>query len=163
MTLEKKISLRPVRDEDEDFLFSVYASSRADEMALVPWTVEQQHAFLRMQLEVQTRHYAAQHPLAIHQIICADELPAGRIYFDNSGPKLHILDITVLISHRRQGIGSTILHRIMADASEAKKPVTIYVESFNRSLHLFQRLGFQQADESGFCLLMEKNPTPASE
>ena len=44
-----KITLRPVEEADQDFLLSVYASSRADEMARVPWSPEQKQAFVRTQ------------------------------------------------------------------------------------------------------------------
>jgi GNAT superfamily N-acetyltransferase len=42
------ISLRPVRAEDEGFLFEVYASTRLDELAPLGWTAAQQEAILRL-------------------------------------------------------------------------------------------------------------------
>ena len=36
------ITLRPVVAEDEPLLLELYASTRAAEMAMVPWTREQQ-------------------------------------------------------------------------------------------------------------------------
>ena len=52
------INLRMVKESDNDFSFSVYASTRADEMELVDWTMEQKDAFLHMQFEAQTTHYS---------------------------------------------------------------------------------------------------------
>jgi hypothetical protein len=40
------LDLRPVRPEDEAFLFELYASTRADEMALVGWFKQQQETML---------------------------------------------------------------------------------------------------------------------
>ena len=63
------INLRPVGEPDGDFLYAVYASTRADEMALVDWSPAQKEAFLRMQFEAQTRHYRFEYPDAEYQII----------------------------------------------------------------------------------------------
>ena len=43
------LTLRPCTDDDLPFLLEVYASTRADEMAIVPWTDEEKQAFVRMQ------------------------------------------------------------------------------------------------------------------
>ena len=65
------------------------------------------------------------------------------------------LDITLLPEHRNQGAGSFLLGQIMAEAKEAGKPVSIYVEIFNPSLQLFQRLGFTPIQQEGFHLLLQ--------
>ena len=56
------IRLRPVGPDDYDFLVEVYASTRAEELALVPWTIEQQQAFVRSQFAAQQDHYAKKYP-----------------------------------------------------------------------------------------------------
>lgn len=159
MTSEKKITLRPVTPADEEFLLSVYASTRAEELARVPWSKEQKDAFVRMQFVAQQQHYPAQHPHANHDVISAEGVPVGRIYLDRSSERLHILDITVLPQHRSAGIGSKVLRQVLDEAARWNVPVTIYVESFNPSLRLFQRLGFHLAEENGFQLLLRKAPS----
>ena len=47
---EAVIELRPVEATDDAFLRDVYASTRATEMAMVPWSDEEKAAFLDMQL-----------------------------------------------------------------------------------------------------------------
>jgi len=44
------LMLRPVSAEDEEFLVSVYAGTRAQEMAQVPWSDEQKKEFVRCSL-----------------------------------------------------------------------------------------------------------------
>jgi ribosomal protein S18 acetylase RimI-like enzyme len=151
-----KVTLRPVQDSDDEFLLKVYGSTREQEMAQVPWTAEQKQQFARMQYEAQKNHYAAQHPHASHEIICLEGDAAGRLYLDRSGEKFHILDITLLPEHRNQGAGSFLLGQIMAEAKEAGKPVSIFVETFNPSLRLFQRLGFTPIQQEGFHLLLQR-------
>jgi len=152
---DSKITLRPVQESDNEFLLKVYGSTREQELAQVPWTAEQKQQFVRMQWEAQKNHYAAQHPNATHEIICVESSDVGRLYLDRSGDKFHILDITLLPDHRNRGAGSFLLRQIVAEAKEANKPVTIYVETFNPSLRLFQRLGFTPIQQEGFHLLLQ--------
>ncbi|MBZ5530012.1 MAG: GNAT family N-acetyltransferase [Acidobacteriia bacterium] len=153
--LSSRITLRPVAVADDAFLYSVYASTRAEEMTRVPWTPEQKEAFLRMQFTAQKQHYAAEFPHAQHDLILLDDSPVGRLYLARNADALHILDITVSPERRNTGIGSAMLGRIQNDASSKALPVTIYVENFNPSLRLFFRLGFQPAEEKGFHYLMK--------
>lgn len=152
-----EITLRPVVDGDDAFLFSVYASTRAQEMAMVPWTPEQKDAFIRMQFTAQKQHYAAQFPGANHDLICVQGAPVGRLYLDATD-MLNILDITVLPEFRNRGTGSEILRRLMEEGRSSGRAVSIHVESFNPSVRLFERLGFQRAGENGFQLLMKWKP-----
>jgi ribosomal protein S18 acetylase RimI-like enzyme len=153
--MTSKLTLRPVQDSDDDFLLKVYGSTREQEMTQVPWTAEQKQQFVRMQWQAQTSHYAAQHPRASHEIISLEGAPIGRLYLDRSAEKFHILDITLLPEHRNRGAGSFLLGTIMAEAKQDGKPVTIYVETFNPSLRLFQRLGFTPIQQEGFHLLLQ--------
>ena len=155
MMVAGKITLRPVRESDDEVLLKVYGSTREQELAQTPWTAEQKRQFVRMQYEAQKSHYAAQHPQASHEVICLEGSDAGRLYLDRSGEKFHIVDITVLPEHRNRGAGSFLLGQIMAEAKEAGKPVSIYVETYNPSLRLFQRLGFTSIQQEGFHLLLQ--------
>ena len=155
---EQQVTLRPVSVEDDDFLLAVYASTRAQEMSLVPWSAEQKEAFVRAQYEAQKSHYAMEFPHAKHDIIYVDGTPAGRSYIDRREDALHILDVTVLPQYRNRGTGSLLLHRLLEEASKLGKPVTIYVESFNPSLRLFERLDFRKDHEKGFHQLMKWQP-----
>lgn len=153
-----EITLRRVEEKDSDFLLSVYSSSRADEMARVPWTEEQKTGFLKMQFAAQTTHYQAEHPAAAHEVIRVDGTPAGRLYIDRSGAELHILDITLLPQFRNGGAGTVLLRRIMDEGRKCGKPVTIYVESFNPAQRFFERLGFARAAEQGLNWLLRWSP-----
>ena len=150
-----KISLRPVTDADDPVLLEIYASTRVQELDMVPWGEEQKNAFVKMQFEAQTQHYKAEHPQANHDLICLADAPVGRLYLDRQAERLHILDITVLPQHRNTGIGSFVLRQILEEAAKSRKPVTIYVETFNPSVRLFERLAFQRDQETGLHFLMK--------
>jgi len=156
------ITLRPVSESDDPFLLVLFADTRASEMALVPWTDAQKRAFLEMQFNAQRASYAKEYPGAQHAVICRDDHSVGRLYLDRSPERFHILDITVANTCRNQGIGSVVLTKIMQEAEHAGRPTTIYVEDFNPSLRLFDRLGFRVAAVKDFQVLLERPPAPLS-
>jgi len=145
------VTRRPVVESDTPLLFALYSSTRQEELSLVPWSAAQKQAFLEMQFAGQVEGYRTTHPGATHEMICLDGRPVGRIYWDLQPARLHILDITIAPESRNQGIGSTVLNQFLGST-----PVTIYVESFNRSLRLFDRLGFRPISVDGFLVLLER-------
>ncbi len=153
------ITLRPVTEADQDLVLAAYASTRAAEMAMVPWSAEQKEAFIKMQFAAQAEHYAAEFPRASHDVICRDGAPVGRLYLDRRDQQLHILDVTILPQFRNAGIGTFVLRRLFDEAAAGGKAVTIYIESFNPSLALFRKLGFHTAAEDGFQLLLRWTPS----
>lgn len=156
------ITLRPVGPDDHDFLVDVYASTRAAELALVPWTSEQQQMFVRAQFAAQAQHYAQKYPAANHDIIMADGRAVGRLYVARLEHEIRIVDITVLPAERNLGIGSSLIGEILDEAKIAGKVTRIYVEEFNPSLRLFERLGFSVNAQHGMHLLLEWSPSNCS-
>ena len=107
-----------------------------------------------MQFEAQLNHYKKIQPDANHDIIMSNGRPVGRLYVARTTDRIEIMDITVLPQERNAGIGSSLIKALM-DEAESSRPLRIYVENFNPSLRLFERLGFKAAEEDGFMLLME--------
>ncbi|MBV8201999.1 MAG: GNAT family N-acetyltransferase [Acidobacteria bacterium] len=150
-----KVACRPIAPGDEELLFRIYASTRSEELAPVPWTAAQKEAFLRMQFRAQSADYAANYPGAAFQVILLDGMPAGRLYVDRRGDELRIVDIALLPEHRGAGIGGVLLRELLTEAAAAGKPVRIHVESMNPALRLYERLGFRRIGDFGIYLLME--------
>jgi GNAT superfamily N-acetyltransferase len=132
----------------------IYASTRADEMALVPWDAAQKQSFVQMQFSAQQKHYRAYFPHATHDMILVEGQPVGRLYVDRREAEIRILDMTLLPQARGRGIGILIVQDLMKEAAYRNQSLSIYVESFNRSLGLFQRLGFVKTEENGASWLM---------
>jgi hypothetical protein len=63
------IILRDIDQTDNEFLFTVYASTHTNEMALLDWNETQKGSFLRMHFHAQSQQYQFTHPAAINQII----------------------------------------------------------------------------------------------
>ena len=153
-----EVTLRPVQSADEDFLLRVYASTREGEMAMVPWPLEQKAAFVRTQFEAQSRHYRAQFPRAEYSIIAHQGRDVGRLWVARKPDGIHILDVTLLPQFRGAGLGRLLVQQLQEEGSRSALPVSIYVESFNPSLRLFEKLGFRKKNETGVHCLLQWTP-----
>jgi len=155
----RQVELRPVRTEDESFLREVYASSRAEELALTDWSEARREAFISMQFAAQQQHYGGRYPEAEHQVILLNDRPIGRIYVDRRPAEIRILDMTILHEYRNLGIGAPLIEELLSEAARTAKTVSVYVENYNRSRRLFARLGFSPTEENGFQVLMVWRPS----
>jgi len=154
------IRLRAVRAEDEPFLYEVYASTRTEELAVVPWTAEQKDAFLRMQFAAQHTHYRdpAYYPNPTFLVVELDGDPAGRLYLHRSAGELLIVDIALLPEYRGQGVGTRLMRDLVVEADESGATVRLHVEPWNPAVRLYERLGFRCSGEGGIYQPMERPP-----
>jgi len=118
------VSFRPIRPDDEAFLYEVYASTRLEELALVDWDDAQKAAFLRMQFTAQHKFYQAHYATTDFLIILRDDVPIGRLYIARWQNEILIVDIALLPPYRNTGIGTAILRDLLAEATVATSPCT---------------------------------------
>jgi ribosomal protein S18 acetylase RimI-like enzyme len=154
------IELLPVEPGDREFLCRVYASTRAEELAVVPWDEAQKDAFLRSQFDAQDRWYREHYPRASYDVVLIDSEPAGRLYLHRGDTEIRIVDIALLREHRGRGVGTRLLRDVLAEA--AGRRVTIHVERMNPAPRLYERLGFSVAEDKGVYLLLERQVNTAS-
>ncbi len=158
MTTAPPITTRPITDADLPLLERIYASTRTEELAIVPWTDAQKSEFLAMQFRAQHTDYQSRYPDASFRIIEMDGEPAGRLYVHHRVEEIRIIDISLLPEHRGHGIGSFLLESLIRESATCGTPLTIHVERQNPALHLYQRLGFTPIGETGVYLLMRRPP-----
>lgn len=161
--MTEAISLRSECPQDQEFLFALYASTRAEEMKLVPWSDSQKHSFLKMQFELQSTHYHNHYSSASYQIILSEGRPIGRLYIHRTENQILVIDIALLPQHRGAGIGGQLLEEVLAEARAAKKTVGIHVERNNPALRLYTRLGFSVLEDKGVYYYMEWSPAALAE
>jgi GNAT superfamily N-acetyltransferase len=149
-------ALRPASEHDAELLFRIYASTREEELAPVPWDEPTKEAFLRMQFAAQDRHYREVFPDARYDLIVHGEEAIGRLYVDDGAEAILIVDLALLPEHRGRGIGTALLEQVIGEADAAGKPVRIHVERFNPAQRLYARLGFREVADHGVYLLMER-------
>jgi len=157
--LAPDLTLRPSQPDDADFLLALYASTREEELAVVPWTDEQRDAFLRQQFTAQDMYWRGLRPNADWDVVEVDGRPVGRFYVDRMDDEIRIVDIAIAPDHRDRGIGSALIAGVLAEARRSGRRVTIHVERANRARALYERLGFVQIDSTGVYDLLEWRAT----
>jgi ribosomal protein S18 acetylase RimI-like enzyme len=158
VTAAGAIGLRPAGPGDAEVLYRIYASTREEELAVVPWDAAAKEAFLRMQFTAQDTDYHANYPRASYDLIVGGGEVLGRLYLDRGETAWLVIDIALLPEHRGRDIGTRLLAEVLAEAGAADKPVRIYVERFNPAQNLYRRLGFRPVADQGVYLLLEWTP-----
>lgn len=149
------VVLRPVEEEDLEFLVEVYAATRMEELELTGWSAGQKAEFCRMQFDAQDAHYRQHYPTAEYCVVEVSGERAGRLYVDRWAREIRIMDIALLPGFRGRGTGSFLLESLQREAAAAGKILSIHVERFNPALRLYERLGFRMAEDKGVYWLME--------
>ena len=156
------VALRPARPDDAEFLFSVYASTRAEELAQVDWDDAQKEDFLRRQFEAQRQCYEGEnYPGAEFHVVLVGGAPVGRLYVHRRETGIRIMDLAMLPEFRGHGVGTGLLRGLLDEGERSGQRVSIHVEAFNPALRLYERLGFQMVSTDGVYLLMERQPEVA--
>ena len=154
--------LTPVSSSDEPFLVELYASTRAEEMALVPWNNDQKHLFLQMQFEAQNQYYRERYPNASFDLIRFDDCPVGRLYLAELADEIRIIDLTFLPAHFDPQVFEGLIKEILQKGAQVGKPVRIYLENYSPQTEIFVRLGFQKIGEHGIYFLWQHDSTDFS-
>lgn len=156
------LELRWIEESDLPFLAELYASTRREEVAQVPWSEEQKEAFLRWQFDSQHQHYQQYYPacefLVVERGDCDERERIGRLYVDRWEDEIRLVDIALLPEHRGAGLGTALLQGLLAEGRERNLPVSIHVEYNNPALKLYRRLGFRHVDSNGVYYLMRWEP-----
>lgn len=143
-----------------EFLLRLYATTRADEMAMVTdWRDEQKEQFVRMQFQAQHAWYQEHYGGAQLDLILAGGIPAGRFYVQRRETEIRLMDISLLPEYRNRGIGTALLKELFAESAATGKPVTIHVEKYNPAMRLYERLGFVPIADRGVYLLLQRVPS----
>ena len=156
--IDGRPGLRPAGPDDAELLYRIYARTREDELAVVPWDAPAKEAFLRMQFAAQDTHYRAAFPDASYDLIVSGADVLGRLYVDRGETAWQVIDLSLLPRHRGKGIGTRLLTDVLASAGAAGKPVRMHVERFNPARRLYGRLGFREIADKSVYLLLEWQP-----
>lgn len=159
--LSRGFALRPEMDDDTAFLMRLYASTREHELALLPWSEAQKHAFLAQQFQAQRHHYRTTMACCAFDVIEHDGAPIGRLYVEASPAQLNLVDIALLPAWRGQGLGGAILGALQAAAAASTRVVCAFVEKSNPALRLYRRLGFAEIADHGLYWEIEWTPPAA--
>jgi GNAT superfamily N-acetyltransferase len=150
------VELRPVTESDDEFLLSVYASTREQELAQAEWIEGQKEMFLRWQFDLQRKEYETRFPDADYRVIAIDGQRAGRIWIGADDEQIRLLDIALLPEFQNRGVGTALLERLKSKAQNAGKALRHMVFVLNNNADRFyERLGFKQIEDFGAYKHME--------
>ena len=141
------VSLRPAESADEPLLLRIFAESHCagfDLLGLAPAALD---GLIRMQFQARQGQYRL-HPGAAEHLIWAgagsEATPVGGCWISDGADQLRVLDIAVLIEHRRRGVARAVLAGLCARAEAAGKPVGLSVWRDNLAAReLYRALGFR--------------------
>ena len=142
-----ELTFRPECDDDLNFLYRLYASTRTHEMDLIDWSNEQKNLFLQSQFQVQRSYYLAHFKDCRFDVIELEGVTIGRFYVAHWPNEIRLIDIALLPEHRDRGLGGRVLQALLNRAAAAGKSVSLHVEKINPALHLYERLGFEPRGE----------------
>jgi len=160
---EPTVTLRAATAGDRDFLLRVYASTREQELAAVPFTPTERAAFLEQQFIAQSAHYEREGNGSTFDVVLVDGEPAGRLIVGRWEREVRVVDIALLPEYRGHGVGGRLLREVLEEAVERGVVASIHVERDNgRALAFYERLGFERVAETGLYVLLECPAPPGA-
>ncbi len=140
------LSLRPVLADDMAFLSMLYATTRADELAMTGWPEATKSLFVVQQFTAQNASYLGEFPEADRLIVEQAGVAIGRVYVDSSGTSCHLIDITLMPAACGQGLGSALIGDLQRHAAARGQSVTLSVIATNPARRLYEQLGFRRTE-----------------
>lgn len=125
-------------------MLQLYSENRKSEVLNWGFTEQDMAAFLTMQYRMQSQHYAAYYPNAVHEIIMIEQCKAGRWIVDRGSDWFTLVDISILPAYQNRGIGTTLIEQLKEEAAQQVnvKGIRLSVLHTNRAVQLYERLGF---------------------
>ena len=157
--LAHRIALRAEHDTDVPWLRDLYAGTRSDELAHVPWPEATKRAFVDQQFALQRTHYRQLYPDADFLIVQTPNERIGRLYLQRAAVQHVLVDISLLPHWRGRGVGTALIMHAQALAQAAGCGVALHVLHANPAARrLYARLGFLAGDASSTHLAMHWQP-----
>jgi ribosomal protein S18 acetylase RimI-like enzyme len=130
-------------DADESFLFQLFESVKGAEFAQMPIQPTMKSHLLRMQYNAMSGYYRASYPGAVFAIIALDDTSIGRVIWDTTQNRLHIVYIAFMPNWRHLGFGTALMRVLMDQAQSLNMACEASVAVDNTpSLCFWAKLGF---------------------
>lgn len=161
---QAELTLHPATPDDDAFLCEVFVSTRREEFMRSGWPLERVEAFLREQSRLQQTYYREHYPQGRFDVVALDGQPVGRLYHAwrpaQLGDEARVIDIALLPARRGAGLGTRLMHAVVAEAAAQNLPVSLSVEPDNPVQSLYRRLGFRKTGSSGVYDSMRRDAAP---
>lgn len=144
-----RLVARPVQEDDMGFLFSLYASTRIDELAVLDWTDADKANFLAQQFQAQHQYYQEHYADALRLVLLLDGQPVGRLYWWSGEANANLIDVSLLPAMRGHGVGQALMALLTSQADRLGQTIVLHVEPSNPAHRLYRRFGFETVAQSG--------------
>jgi GNAT superfamily N-acetyltransferase len=147
-----KITLQAAGEADTDLARTTHHRAYHD-VSIVqfgPWDEQAQDKF-----------FDAGWASAAHEVVLCDGVPCGYVCIEERPGDIHVRELVIHPEFQNRGIGSHLLHRVMARATELRVPVRLGTFHKNRARFLYERLGFKEFDRDDTHILFEWMPPEA--
>jgi len=142
-----QITLRPARTQDFDFCEALYFAG-----------MENIIRELNLDRVAQSASFRQLWELTQVRIIVVDGADVGWLQSTKQGDSLFLAQLFISASFQRRGIGTEVMHRLIAEAARARQAVTLGVVKINPALRLYERMGFRITHEDDRKLYMRRDP-----
>jgi GNAT superfamily N-acetyltransferase len=148
------IAFRPAAAQDFGYCAKLYFAAMAT-------TIRQ----LDLDMDAQVKNLRERWTASEVRIITRAGVDVGWLQTAAAADALFLGQLFVEAPHQRQGIGTDVMRRIIAEAAQAGQAVTLGVVKSNDALRLYRRLGFTTTHEDSRKLYMRRErdaaPPPA--
>jgi GNAT superfamily N-acetyltransferase len=139
------VGLRPATGSasEEAFLYLLFASNRAAEMALMPISAADKEFLLQVQFRSMNDTYRKSYCAARHDIVELDRWPVGRIVTEVQTDCVYYVDFALLPQAQGIGIGTAVLAAALEEPRRLGLPARL--RSFSShwaARRLYDKLGF---------------------
>lgn len=157
LDLGKNTVFQEETNKDEEFLLSLYASTREDELIMNSMTQKEKKIFIKQQFTLRQKEYKEKFTDAKFLIIKRKKQNIGRVVY-NFKDKVHLIDIAFVKKSRSSGFGTKIINSLISNANKLNKTFKLSVCMDNpRALQLYHRLGLEIVNTQGYYYFMETN------
>jgi GNAT superfamily N-acetyltransferase len=147
-----EIGLRPAQEHDFNFAYE------AKKLALGPHVEAHWSWNDEFQLGLHQQRWS-ERPWFVMEL---EGVPIGTVSIERHEDHIRFGEFYLLPSHQRCGIGSAVLHRILAQADEHHLPVALEYLKWNPVGSLYRRHGFVVVGESEIHYFMRRVPMEAN-
>ena len=150
----REIELRQATVADTKFLWDVFRVSMKDYITQTrgEWNEQKEESQFRHQLDL---------PAA--QVILSKNLEVGFIMAPIKDNAREIHTICIVPEHQNRGIGTEVICSIIAEAGTQKMPLYLSVLKVNPARRLYERLGFEDIEETKHHFRMKFHGAAGSE
>jgi ribosomal protein S18 acetylase RimI-like enzyme len=157
------VGLRPATGgpSEEAFLYLLFASNRAAEMAFMPISQHDKEFLLQVQFRSMNNTYRQNYPAARYDIIELDRWPVGRIVSEVQAGCIYYIDFALLPQAQSIGIGTTVLAAALEEPRRLGLSARLRSFSYNwAAQRLYHQLGFTVVAEEPPHVLFEWRAKP---